>query len=689
MSWWTRRRDRIFNDISDVLGIHGEHVITVGHTTYPSLPLGKETSLNSPLTVFNTIKMYSGKSISTQVREDILKGKTRLSKDLYRKSLDNPQFRNTLSSYVTDTYTDPLQTYLSNQYADYMYHYTGTEFTLESPQGLDFIALIGTYDSTYWYVVYEDYGGILYVKIPITDTTSTLGILYTENRLDEIHTQQSDIEILNREYTYPSIPIKLDGSMIKGSAKGTKEHTIYTTSKDILGRRIYNSIANQFTDTNNDEDNSMAETLANSDDIFINFGLNIERDVPLINKAIFYTIEKLYRDYRTSAITDRIGKINSSIIQEQLMSSTNEAISRISAVHQMDIEYVHIGNGTPLDYSNPTFVRKIGYYDKSDNIYYVDKIADIRTKLITVIDEVYGDTIYLPVDDYFLEYSIVYPNHTQSYRVSSLKTIQNVQKGDKSHSSTYSVADIAFGTQTKGSICLPFFEEAILSKMGFSERYNLIDLSMHMVVLYYKDTYIHWYETGAFGTIVQITLYAVAIAFEISTLGAGTPISVAIIAVAETIIISVAISYAIKWVFQHTDNAFLRVIAVVALVVVGMYAGNVDFSNLSTLDTALHIVNAVNTYINTTVDVDMVKILEDNADMHKQYTEYMEYINELNTQQGFNESDSSLIVDIVAKYTPIESPNEFYARILMSTSPIELTEKAIEASLDVNLLTRI
>jgi len=85
----------------------------------------------------------------------------------------------------------------------------------------------------------------------------------------------------------------------------------------------------------------------------------------------------------------------------------------------------------------------------------------------------------------------------------------------------------------------------------------------------------------------------------------------------------------------------------------------------------------------------MVKILEDNADMHKQYTEYMEYINELNTQQGFNESNDSLIVDVIAKYTPIESPNEFYARILMSTSPIEITEKAIEASLDVNLLTRI
>lgn len=699
MSWWTDRRDQFFDGITDTLGISGEHVITVGHSTFPSIPIGDEGSIDEPITVFSAIKGVNNQSIGSQVRSDILHGKSKLARDIYRKSIVKPQFKNILSSYYQDMVLSPLQVYLSNEYADYRYHYTGSEFSLESSDGLMLLDVIGSYDPEYWYIIYEDYNGLDYVSIPITDTNSELGILYHEDRLEDITNSQADRHILNREATYPNIPIKLDGTMLEDAEEGTKENNILRDCRDILGKGMYNNISSQFTNKDNDEDNSMQESLQNSDDILITFGLNIGRDVESINKAIFYTLDRLYYKYRISAVTDLDNKVGVSVIEEQEMSSSNEEISKITTVHQMDIEKGFISTSEDGTFSRVggKFIRKVGYYNGDGTITYVDKISNLKGVTTEVRETTYDDNnepvVVIsnePLSDYFIEYSAVYDSHTDIFRLSALVLSRNIHKGDKSHSSNYSMLTMIDPPENgdKGSICLPIFEDIVFNNLKFSDRYKLIDLCIHIVILYYLDTYLRWYETSKFLQLVKIVLYVVSISITVVSMGTGASVSAYILAVAQVIAVSVAIQIMVKWVFANTDNKFLRTIAIIAAVVGGIYAGGGNLSELSMIDTALHVVNAVNMYINVSVDIDMYNLQKEALELKKEYEEYNDYIKELNQAHGFTNSGSSLIVDIKAKYTPIEEPNDFYDRIL-GINTIDMADAALLSSMDVNNLTRI
>ena len=165
-------------------------------------------------------------------------------------------------------------------------------------------------------------------------------------------------------------------------------------------------------------------------------------------------------------------------------------------------------------------------------------------------------------------------------------------------------------TSKSDKLTIPVSYSILRTHMTSLEHSTLVSYSLRMSVYAAQVDTIAYYYTDEFRLFVQIVLIIVVIVVTIMSGGTATQ---AAIAVAKTILISMAVSAALKFVFKETDNRYTRAFAVIVAVIAtqqaGSYAGTGEFLSAAELTASVTEFTAANLALLTDLTAQLVNEL--------------------------------------------------------------------------------
>jgi len=151
---------------------------------------------------------------------------------------------------------------------------------------------------------------------------------------------------------------------------------------------------------------------------------------------------------------------------------------------------------------------------------------------------------------------------------------------------------------TDSNFFLPISQYHV-SKYSALEQMELMMLSLRTTQYAAVIQHIKWYQTGIFAIFLQVVAVVIIVVGCVYSACSASTLGVALLTMAAT-------SMALKWVFEHTHNPWLRGLAVVvAAVISGNFNG---FSNVGILSQAATLTTMVSEFANIYVSDQMYKL---------------------------------------------------------------------------------
>lgn len=319
--------------------------------------------------------------------------------------------------------------------------------------------------------------------------------------LDDANTSTSNLEML------PIIEIRRGTVNINNDPLSAK----YLEAKAILG--TIGLDVDELVSGINDN-----PSIANIEDAYVYFGLDLKEDSPLVAKMVYDLFEFMYYDVGLAvdeggykAIISE-GAFNAALVwQQQTRTVTNGTIGPIGT--------------TTITASDNVLVRKQETADQYVT-YTMYKMASF-----TLIDRegIWGVTT-------------------------------RTCNGDD-------------------SIVIPL-SHFYIDNLTPLEQMDIFNRSLRLSIYSADVVHLDWYETPEFFEFIQIAVQVVGVVLFILSLPGGGQAGTTWMAVAESLLYAAAISYgitlALTYIFEHTDNDFLRALAVVGAIALGAAAGGMS-----------------------------------------------------------------------------------------------------------------
>lgn len=702
MSAWTDwrdwYRDAELDKINTILGLDGADVLAVSHNTTPFIEIGKEDSLPNPFLIFNTIKRFTKNSLASQVRDDLIRGNVHRLNRWYR-NYNTEDYINRLVKTDRPNATIALREYLQWFTIEFVCHISeyavdangNVDLTDECTEKVYNILNGATLDPDKWYLVYSDENGD-------EDVWSIDKALNTEDLEVWYHNGLVDSET-NR--LYPYLPIKLGGRVLKDSERDSKEGKLRRLAIKIYGAKTrgWKTLESNLLDLPEEDDpnyQNAVDAQDQTEDLLIMQGVNILRDTKVTGKLMVETVNYLLDNF-----TIDVPPLDNPDDWSLCAYSTKQTFKvdlQVGDVAELD----ELGN--PLDYKEvniveffsfsylATEVEEAGAYIKNGMESLIAVwLPDGNGNLVETV--VTSDDVLNGVYDYENDYGhILIRIQTdvgyKAIRINELKANYYIAKDGQAKLSEYSLEDLFDPSNSKGALVFPLFKH-IVDKQKFSIKYKIQNECTHVVMLYATIIELEWWQTPKFTKGLTVVLYIVAIIIAIYSVGTASEISAGLIALAETLVIALAVRIALKWVFEHTDNEFLRGLAVIIAVVIQIWSG--DISNLTAMtgtEVALAMVNAINMYVNTSVEIDTER---EEAKKEKAEKEYSSFMSELDSQILALEEESNKnnpIIAVLMEMKHLETPTEFYNRV-GDLNTIEKGQLLPFAILDIDKLREV
>ena len=330
--------------------------------------------------------------------------------------------------------------------------------------------------------------------------------------------------------------VKLRGSAI--NINEDKESVRYLESKELLkviGIDVDNMI----------ESISANPDIDNIEDAFIHFAIDPNDQDPVVQKIIYQMFDYLYSN--TSVVQD-----DASYLMTFKESDYNIAVSW-RAQQRNDM------------------VGTIGAIGTYKSIMQMESVSIDAGEYGTVTEQ---PTLICQYQDTATTYV--------EYKISGLVSMTYIERNG--------LVGLVAKDVTQEGFLIPL-SKYFIDQMSPMEQHTLFKKALRLAIYAATITHLEWYETEAFGLVLQI----VAIAIAIFTLGSATGVSAFLWALA-TMAAMYAAAYAISILF---DNPFLRAIATVVMIAIAAHYGLIDVSNLQMLfTTADQLTTATTEYFN-------------------------------------------------------------------------------------------
>lgn len=299
-----------------------------------------------------------------------------------------------------------------------------------------------------------------------------------------------------------------------------------------------------------DVDNIIASISANPDinnieDAFIHFAIDPKDQDPAVQKTIYQMFDYLYSN--TSIV-----QADSSYLMTFKESDYNIAVSWKS-------------------HKRSDVVGTIGGVGTYKSIVQLENVSIDAGEYGTVTEQ---PTLICQYQDTATTYI--------EYKISGLVSMTYIERNG--------LVGLVARDVTQEGFLMPL-SKFFIDQMSPMEQHVLFRKSLRLAIYAATITHLEWYETEAFGLVLQI----VSIAITLVTLGSATSVSAVLWSLA-TMAAMYAAAYAISMLF---DSPFLRTIATVAAMVVAAQYGLVDMSQMQMLfTTADQLITATTEYFN-------------------------------------------------------------------------------------------
>ena len=223
----------------------------------------------------------------------------------------------------------------------------------------------------------------------------------------------------------------------------------------------------------------------------------------------------------------------------------------------------------------------------------------------------------------------------------------------------------------------------VLNTLPYREQRGVSYYAMNLSVftVYIRDK--RFWERGWFRKIVVAATVVIAVAIFISTVGAGTSVSAALISMAISYAIGYVVLKGLIWLTDKIgiENSFILAVIVVAAVVVGLMTGKIN------LTTAMEILKLSTRHLEavTVVSQDQLdEIRADTVDLIKNYAEKKKELDE-----KWDSLNSSIDWTTYHSYRFEndfnESPEEFISRCLVGADSTRLSLEVVSNFVDIML----
>lgn len=198
----------------------------------------------------------------------------------------------------------------------------------------------------------------------------------------------------------------------------------------------------------------------------------------------------------------------------------------------------------------------------------------------------------IDVDGKFKYYGWVRKQETSDeyveYRIWNVSAITVIMKAG--------LKDATFLVLSPGTPIVMPLSQFFLSKFTPIEQGQLFPEILRLATYAADVQHLRWYETAEFMNLIQIVLVVVAVVLFILSLPAGGSAGDIFYAAAQTLLIGMAVGYALQLLLQQIDNPYLRaVVAVIAMAAAAAFGG-ANIGNSEVMIYANLITEAVTTY---------------------------------------------------------------------------------------------
>lgn len=306
----------------------------------------------------------------------------------------------------------------------------------------------------------------------------------------------------------------------------------------------------------------------------------------------------------------------------------------------------------------PENISKYGHLNIGDTVgefKLYPSTEHLRDKFVN--DEGYYKEKYTRGDNYYITYV---------KRVSEFSYVEiSIQR---LNSSTIFYGAAVNHISNSDSLTIPL-DYAVVETMSFKEKEVIFNRALNISITHVKVVKEKWYETGVFKVVMAI----VSVAINVIVPGSGLTLQALLTAAATTIIVGIAINFAITLLVNIAISlgispefvATLAAIATVALMFMGQ--GTMDFSKLANAKDLMQI-------LNTTLDAYQKGIQNTIAKLQDEMALFSEYMKDQNKKleaaqdmliTGFIPPDLELLTAPISGMNDIylgESPLDFYTR---------------------------